>query len=506
MNRGAQMSTPPTDPHTPSGAGRELGPTPRQATSSYPSWQPGPGQPPSSYPGWQPGPEQATSTYPGWQPTWSYDQPGPQPGNPDRPVVSRRSRTLVAAAILAALVVGGGVGAGISTLVAGHTGVAPLGVARFHQNRVPNPAPAPNPGPGQVPGGVSPGDPSNGAPPQGTFPGPGPGSGSGRSNGGGGSNGSGTPNSSARSSTGATATAAQSTGIVDINTVDGYQNARAAGTGLVLTSTGEILTNNHVVDGATAITVTVITTGTTYDATVVGTSPTQDVAVLQLTGASALATATLGDSSRVSVGAAVTGVGNAGGVGGVPSAAQGSVTALDTTLTVSDQGGGNSETLHGLIVTTAPIQAGDSGGPLYDASNQVVGIDTAAEVSASSGSTSAGFAIPINAALAIAGQIDTGQASTTIHLGYPAFLGIGLAPGATSATVGTVFPGSPAARAGLVAGDTITTVDGTAVTDTTTLHRAITAHKAGDSITLTWTDAAGAPHTAATNLVAGPAD
>jgi S1-C subfamily serine protease len=480
------MSTPPTDPYTPSGVGPELGPTPGQ-TPFPPRWEPGAEEP-------------GATSYPSWPPPWSHVQPAARPGRWARLATAvRRPRNLAAAAVVAALVVGGGAGAGITSLVAGHTGSAAPGVARFNQDLVPNgnPVPVPNPAPvpGQVPGGTTHGDPFRGTPPRGTFPGPGTD----------GSNGSGTPSSTTPSAT-ATATAQQSTGIVDINTVDGYQNAQAAGTGLVLTSTGQILTNNHVVDGATTITVTVVTTGTTYDATVVGTSPTQDIAVLQLNGASGLATATLGDSSSVSVGAAVTGVGNAGGVGGVPSAAQGSVTALDTTITVSDQGGAHSETLHGLIVTSAPIQAGDSGGPLYDATGAIIGIDTAAETSATSGATSAGFAIPINAALTIAGKIEAGQASTTIHLGYPAFLGVGLAPGTTSATVGTVFPGSPAAQAGLGAGDTITAVDGTPVVDTTTLHQAISTHTPGDRVTLTWTDIAGTSHTAPVGLVAGPAD
>ncbi|MEO6879476.1 MAG: trypsin-like peptidase domain-containing protein, partial [Mycobacteriaceae bacterium] len=349
----------------------------------------------------------------------------------------------------------------------------------------------PNPGPGQLPGGPANGDPFNGAPPQGTFPGPGTGN-----------PGTGSPGTTAQSS----ATAQQAAGIVDINTVVGYQHAQAAGTGLVLTGSGQILTNNHVIMGATKIVVTVITTGNSYAATVVGTSPTKDIAVLQLAGASGLTPAALGDSATVSVGAAVTGVGNAGGVGGVPSAAQGSVAALNKTITVSDKGGGNSETLNGLIVTTAPIQPGDSGGPLYNASNKVIGIDTAAATSPSNGTTSAGFAIPINSALSLAKQITTKQASATIHLGYPAFLGVGFSPNATSATVGLVYPSSPAAQAGLVAGDTITAVDGTAIADTATLHDAITAHQPGDSVTLTWTDAAGASHTATVSLIAGPAD
>src|SRR3954471_163062 len=111
-----------------------------------------------------------------------------------------------------------------------------------------------------------------------------------------------------------TASAAQQVGIVEINTVLQYQNAAAAGTGMVLTSDGEILTNNHVVEGATSISVSISSTGATYDATVVGTDPTDDVAVIQLSDASGLRTANL-STAAASVGDAVTGVGNAGGTG-----------------------------------------------------------------------------------------------------------------------------------------------------------------------------------------------
>src|SRR6476661_4635414 len=123
------------------------------------------------------------------------------------------------------------------------------------------------------------------------------------------------------------ATEAQQIGIVDIDTVLGYQGAQAAGTGMVLTADGEILTNNHVVAGATSITVTIVSSGERYQASVVGTDATDDVAVLQLSGASDLTTANLSSSANLAVGDAVTGVGNAGGTGGVPSASPGEVTA-----------------------------------------------------------------------------------------------------------------------------------------------------------------------------------
>jgi S1-C subfamily serine protease len=230
-----------------------------------------------------------------------------------------------------------------------------------------------------------------------------------------GSNGSGTSYGGAQdfgqgadaAQSGATATAAQQSGIVTIVSVLGYQNAESAGTGMVLTSDGEILTNNHVVNGATSITVTVESSGESYRAAVVGTDPTDDVAVLQLSNASGLTTANLGDSADLAVGDAVTGVGNAGGTGTL-TAAPGTVTALDQSITATDESGSDPENLTGLIETDAGIAAGDSGGPLYDSAGEIVGMDTAASSSPGDQTASQAYAIPIDDALNIADQIESG--------------------------------------------------------------------------------------------------
>jgi S1-C subfamily serine protease len=329
----------------------------------------------------------------------------------------------------------------------------------------------------------------------------------------------GSPGSSGSTGTTGQATAAQSVGVVDINTTLDYGSAQAAGTGMVLTANGAILTNNHVVDGSTSIKVTVVSTGRTYTAKVVGTDPSDDVAVLQLDNASGLATAKLGDSSSVKVGDSVTGVGNAGGTGGTPSAATGVVTALNQSITASDEGGGNAEQLTGLIETNANIQAGDSGGPLYDAGGKVIGMDTAA--SSDRSVTTTGYAIPIAKALSIAGQIENGAASSTIHLGYPAFLGVQLGssgsgfyggfrggfgqPSTSGAAITGVVDGSAAAQAGLAAGDTITAVDGTSISDADALATAIASHKPGDKISVGWTDSSGQSHSVTLTLGTGPA-
>jgi S1-C subfamily serine protease len=128
--------------------------------------------------------------------------------------------------------------------------------------------------------------------------------------------------------------------LVNITTTLGYQSGVAAGTGAVLTSDGEVLTNNHVIAGATKIIVTDIGNGKTYTATVVGYDPSNDIAVIQLKGASGLETADLGDSSKAIVGTSVTGIGNAGGTGGAPSAAAGSISAVNQSITALDAFGG----------------------------------------------------------------------------------------------------------------------------------------------------------------------
>ncbi len=344
-----------------------------------------------------------------------------------------------------------------------------------------------------------------------------------------GSGGSGSSSGSSGSSTLASATAAQEVGVVDITSQLTYDQAESAGTGLVLTSNGEILTNNHVVEGATSISVTVVSTGAQYTATVVGTDATDDIAVLRLGNASGLSTATLDTASDAAVGEAVTGVGNAGGTGGTPSASPGTITALDQTITTQAEQTAASETLNGLIETDADIQAGDSGGPLFNSADQVIGIDTAAE----QGGATAGYAIPIETALTIAGQIESGRSSSTVTIGYPAFLGVEVdsasdagagsgygsafggfgsgsstgdsAGAATSgATIAGVIDGSPAAAAGLTAGDTITAVNGTAIDSASALTAALGAHAPGDSVSVTWTDASGASHTASVTLAQGP--
>ncbi len=323
--------------------------------------------------------------------------------------------------------------------------------------------------------------------------------------------------------------------LVDINSTLGFQGAEGAGTGIVLTADGEILTNNHVIDGASSIRVTDVGNGKTYDGTVVGYDRSKDIAVVQLKNASGLATAKLGDSSTAAVGQSVLAIGNAGGSGSTPSTAAGTITALNRSITAANELDGTTERLTGLIEVDANVQPGDSGGSLVNAAGEVIGVDTAASAGFSFRTgTGQGYAIPINQALAIARQIMSGQSSSAVHIGPTALLGVetssvgdqagggrfgygygygygyygysggtGSSPTGGAAVVG-VADGGAAQRAGLANGDVITQVNGQSISSPDALSKAITALKPGDSTTVGWTDAGGQSHTATVTLGTGP--
>jgi S1-C subfamily serine protease len=312
--------------------------------------------------------------------------------------------------------------------------------------------------------------------------------------------------------------------LVDINSTFGYQSAQGAGTGIVLTSNGEILTNNHVINGATKISVTDLGNGRTYNATVTGYDAAHDIAVVQLQGASGLETAKLGDSSKAAVGESVVAIGNAGGTGGTPSNAGGSITALDQSITASDDLSGASEQLSGLIQVNANIQPGDSGGSLVNTAGQVIGIDTAASQGFSlQTSGTEGYAIPINDALTIAQHIEAGEGSSTTHIGPTALLGVELSTSsqngggssfgggsaggssnASGAVISSVVSGGPAAQAGLAAGDTITSLDGQSVDSPSSVAALMVGHHPGDQVQVGWVDSSGQSHTATVDLGSGP--
>jgi S1-C subfamily serine protease len=296
-------------------------------------------------------------------------------------------------------------------------------------------------------------------------------------------------------------------GVVNITTTLGYQNGTAAGTGIVLTGSGEVLTNNHVIRGATAVRVTDPTTNTSYSATVAGYDIANDIALLRLKGASGLKPAVLGNSSTVRVGDAVTAVGNAGGVGGLPRSATGRITGLNRAITAVDDTG-LAERLTGLLQTDAHLEPGDSGGPLFNRVGKVIGVDTAA--SSTFGfrqSANVGLAIPINRALKIVRAIDAGRPLATTHVGSTAFIGIQVSSPSDTGSgvmVSGVVPSSPADSAGIEAGSMLTLVNGKEVTSYTTITSLLLKLNAGSTITVEWTDVDGVSHTASVKAAAGP--
>lgn len=368
-------------------------------------------------------------------------------------------------------------------------------------------------------------------------------------------NSNGNTNSNGNSNLNPTAVAAKvEPGVVDITSTLNYQSETAEGTGMVLNSNGLVMTNNHVINGATSIKATLVTSGKTYTARVVGYDVTDDVALLQLQNASGLKTVSVGNSSQVTLGTPVLAIGNAGGQGGTPTVAPGIINATDRTITAGDQGSGTTETLHGMLQTSAQIQPGDSGGPLANAAGKVIGMDTAASSSgseSSSGSTM-GYAIPINTALSIARQIAAGQSSSTIQIGLPGFLGVlvpqsnssspqqqaqqqqgqsggfgggsqsggslgcvntatsntvptTIAPASSGALIDNVLCGSAAATAGLSAGDVITAVNGQAVTSPGSLTTIMSKYHGGDKVSVSYVSTSGGKQTAALTLGTSPA-
>lgn len=307
-------------------------------------------------------------------------------------------------------------------------------------------------------------------------------------------------------------------GVVDVNTVIDSQGQgfQAAGTGMIVTSSGEVLTNHHVVEGASSIQVNIQGHSHSYNATVIGVDPPADVALLQIQGVSGLPTVTLADSSALTVGQSVVAIGNALGRGGTPTATQGTITALDQSITASDNSG-NSEQLTGLIQSNASISPGDSGGPLVNTAGQVVGMITAG----SSGrgfrqaASRVGFAVPSSTALDVVNQIRAGNAGSNIILGKAGYLGVGAQDltaamasrlglnVSSGALVQNVVSGSPAAQAGITQGSVITAINGHRITSTSELGLAIHVHKPGQQIQVTWVDQRGS-HTTTVTLMSGP--
>lgn len=301
-------------------------------------------------------------------------------------------------------------------------------------------------------------------------------------------------------------------GLVDINTTLSYQGAVGAGTGILLSPDGEVLTNNHVIEGATDITAVSLANSRTYPVDVIGFDRASDIALVRLRGATGLPTAILGTSSTLAVGDPIAAIGNSNGSSAPPSYAPGTVTEIGASVRASDESGGGARELYDLIRVAAEIRPGDSGGPLVNSAGQVVGVNVAATLTYRMGGVTGGegFAIPIDRALGIANQIRSGVVSDSIHLGDTAFIGVGIADsspmsrGPVGAVVRQVLPGTPAGQIGLFSGDVITAVDGVPINSAEDLSNVMDQRRPGDIIMLTWIDRAGIPRNAPLVLAKGP--
>ena len=343
-------------------------------------------------------------------------------------------------------------------------------------------------------------------------------------------------------------------GLVDITATLKYSSETAEGTGMIISATGLVLTNNHVIDGATAVHVSLVDpppgAALTYAAQVVGYDATDDVALLQLQGAANLPTESFGNSAQVTIGTPVLALGNAEGRGGA-TPATGIINALGRSIRASDQGSGGTENLKNMLQTNARIQQGDSGGALANNAGQVIGMITAANTSdpgaAAPGGGTLGFAIPINGALAIARQIASGRPSATVYIGLPGFLGVEVAasssadprqqaadeaqagrargdggsacqttnaqagvpsrvaPIAAGALVLGVLCDTAATSAGMVPGDVITSVAGQPITTPGSLTGITARYHPGAIVTVIWVSLDGIEHTTRMMLGPGPA-
>jgi len=359
-------------------------------------------------------------------------------------------------------------------------------------------------------------------------------------------------------------------GVVDIDALIAYSGGTSSeGTGMLISRDGLILTNNHVIDGSNSIHVrpAVASGSKEYTATVVGYDSARDVALLKISGSAGLQPVSVGNSDQVKLGTAVVALGNAEGQGGLPRAAAGIINSLNKTINPTDESTGATETLHNMLQTDADVVSGDSGGPLANGAGQVIGMTTANASSSQSSSSVLGYAIPINTALSVAYQIAAGQASSTVQIGLPGFLGVlvppsdssspqqqaaqqrqqerqqsgqgnqpgsgqispgggssgsgggsacvvdnsetsvpaVIAPVSQGALVDGVLCGTAAAAAGLISGDVITSVNGQPVSTPSGLTQSVSGLRPGSRVKLSWETRAGQHRTGTVVLGAAPA-
>jgi S1-C subfamily serine protease len=277
----------------------------------------------------------------------------------------------------------------------------------------------------------------------------------------------------------------------------------SAGTGIVLTAAGLVLTDEHVVSDAEDITAQIGGTGHTYQAALVGVDLAEDVALLQLENASRLATVTLGRSSAVAIGDRIAVIGYPNDT--APASVGGRVIGLSDSVDVTDnsfQVGTTNESkvaYNGMLHTTAHSHSGQSGGPVVDSLGRVVGLDQV-------GGDSDDYDVPIDRALAAARDIAAGHASADVVIGAPADLGLvarDISSGGVRVT--TVYSGTPAQSIGMRRGDVIEAVDGSPIASALELRQVLLGHHPGDEIGVRWTDAGGHEHSVRVTLATGSA-
>lgn len=264
---------------------------------------------------------------------------------------------------------------------------------------------------------------------------------------------------------------------------------QGTGTGMVLTSDGLALTNYHVVEDSTAVSVVVADTGARHAATVLGRDAKNDVAVLQIDGVSGLTTTSV-SRDPVRPGEAVAAVGNGGGQGYLTSVG-GEVLRVDQSILAATEGTDDFERLTGLIQTDADVVPGYSGGPLVDGEGQVVGVT----VAASEGRTAAqvdGYAIPLSTAFDVVAQVLSGEETDSVSIGADGSLGISVAGSRDGVEVLSVDRGSAGEELGLRPGDVITAIDGRTLDgNATAMSRLVNDHEVGDRLSVQWRTADG---------------
>jgi putative serine protease PepD len=250
---------------------------------------------------------------------------------------------------------------------------------------------------------------------------------------------------------------------------------QAQGSGFVYDAAGHVITNYHVVEGATSLTVT-FADGSTYDATVVGSDPSTDLAVIKVDAPSdELHPLALGDSGDVAVGDGVVAIGSPYGL--EETVTSGIVSALGRTIEST-----NGYSITGTIQTDAAINHGNSGGPLFNLRGQVIGVNSQIE-SESGGNTGVGFAIPSNTVRPVVDQLIAGGQVEHAYLG----VSLQATTDSSGAQIGSVTGGSPAAKAGLRAGDVVTALDGDTVDSADALSAAVSSKSPGDEVSVTYT-------------------